>query len=483
MAKGLSYDEAFAMANDPLEGFHEVNLASPTSPDLLGVYESGTQEQTTSPSVIYRPHPSALCSAPIQANALDVSDLPTQPVYSSPRRLNCAEISNISIHVTDPAPCSTSGVTAGLTKLTTRKDNCNAEREFLQGATITEAYEGSDDIFGLSTDSLSRLRSPSVLEVREKGYERLKEELAKAQRELKLKDEECERLSKVRDQLGQELEELTASLFEEAHKMVREANVKQAAAEKQLKEAQGKIDVLQAEVAALKTLVLSSSPTSPTQEPLPGGKTPFKKGHTRNKSTSSAMSGSHQDLSVIQPIVKDCKESTTYLPWGLCPLKRKLYKENEFGNADLSLYNEFRSWKDDPTMDRSCPFLDKIYQEDIFPCLTFSKSELASAVLEAVENNTLSIEPVGLQPVRFVKASAVECGGPKKCALTGQSKSCKHRIKLGDSSNYYYISPFCRYRITSVCNFFTYIRYIQQGLVKQQDVMRIGPNGIKITIF
>lgn len=33
-------------------------------------------------------------------------------------------------------------------------------------------------------------------------------------KELKLKDEECERLSKVRDQLGQELEELTASLFE-----------------------------------------------------------------------------------------------------------------------------------------------------------------------------------------------------------------------------------------------------------------------------
>lgn len=64
-------------------------------------------------------------------------------------------------------------------------------------------------------------------------------------------------------------------------------------------------------VAALKTLVLSSSPTSlPTQEPLPGGKAHFKKGHTRNKSTSSAMSGSHQDLSVIQPIVKDCKEVT-----------------------------------------------------------------------------------------------------------------------------------------------------------------------------
>uniref|UniRef100_A0A8C0ESE5 Rab-3A-interacting protein n=1 Tax=Bubo bubo TaxID=30461 RepID=A0A8C0ESE5_BUBBB len=409
---GVSYDEAFIMASDPLEGFHEVNLASPTTPDLLGVNEPGTQEQTTSPSVIYRPHPSVVSSTPIQPNALNVSDLPTQPVYSSPRQLNCGEASGVSINVTDAVLCSTSGPQGG--SFNHRKESNNVEREFLQGATVADVAEGNEDIFGLSTDSLSHLRSPSVLEVREKGYERLKEELAKAQRE--------------------------------AHKMVKEANVKQAAAEKQLKEAQGKIDVLQAEVAALKTLVLSTSPTSPTKEFQSSGKTPFKKGHTRNKSTSSAMGGSHQDLTMMQPIVKDCKE------------------------ADLSLYNEFRSWKDEPTMDRTCPFLDKIYREDIFPCLTFSKSELASAVLEAVENNTLSIEPVGLQPVRFVKASAVECGGPKKCALSGQSKSCKHRIKLGDSSSYYYISPFCRYRITSVCNFFTYIRYIQQGLLKQQDV-------------
>ncbi|KTF93714.1 hypothetical protein cypCar_00029184, partial [Cyprinus carpio] len=94
---------------------------------------------------------------------------------------------------------------------------------------------------------------------------------------------------------------------------------------------------------------------------------------------------------------------------------------------------------------------------------------LGSAILEAVEQNTLSVEPVGFQPLPVVKASAVECGGPKKCALCGQTKTCKHRIKFGDSSSYYYVSPFCRYRITSVCNFFTYIRYILQGLVKQQD--------------
>lgn len=61
----------------------------------------------------------------------------------------------------------------------------------LEGAASQEAGAGDgsaslgdegEDPLGLSTDSLSRLRSPSVMEVREKGYERLKEELAKAQR-------------------------------------------------------------------------------------------------------------------------------------------------------------------------------------------------------------------------------------------------------------------------------------------------------------
>lgn len=49
-----------------------------------------------------------------------------------------------------------------------------AEGPFLSG-------EDGEECSALS-DGLSRLRSPSVMEVREKGYERLKEELAKAQR-------------------------------------------------------------------------------------------------------------------------------------------------------------------------------------------------------------------------------------------------------------------------------------------------------------
>ncbi|XP_026182607.1 rab-3A-interacting protein isoform X3 [Mastacembelus armatus] len=408
---------------ETLEGFHEVNLASPTTPDLQQnqAEHRPTARHSTPPTSLYRTHSLGAPSAGLPTS-LRADQLPTQPVYSTPRH-------------------SHNGSVPGL-------ETDSADGNLPSG-------EDGEESSTLS-DSLSRLRSPSVMEVREKGYERLKEELAKAQRELLLKDEECERLSKVRDQLGLELEELTASLFQEAHRMVQEANVKQANAEKQLKEALGKIDVLQAEVQALKTLVLSS-PTSPVGE-LPsagagGVKTPFRKGHSRNKSTSSAILGTQPDPSATQPIVRECRE------------------------VDTQLFSEFRAWKEEPTLDRSCCFLERVYREDIYPCLTFNKSELGSAILEAVEQNTLSVEPVGFQPLPVVKASAVECGGPNgrrpelvtKCALSGQTKTCKHRIKFGDSSNYYYVSPYCRYRITTVCNFFTYIRYIHQGLVKQQD--------------
>ena len=44
---------------------------------------------------------------------------------------------------------------------------------------------------------------------------------------LRARDEEVAKLSRLRGDLEAEMEDLTASLFEEAHKMVRDANIKQ----------------------------------------------------------------------------------------------------------------------------------------------------------------------------------------------------------------------------------------------------------------
>ncbi|XP_033490195.1 guanine nucleotide exchange factor for Rab-3A isoform X2 [Epinephelus fuscoguttatus] len=363
---------------------------------------------------------------------------------------------------------------------------------------------------GRDHGDLSRLRSSSLeireKEIREKGSEILREQLDAAKRELKLKDKECERLSQVRNQLEQELEELTASLFEEAHKMVHEANVKQAAAEKQLKEAQGKIDVLQAEVTALKTLVLTSTPSSPNRQLHPqlqtsGTRGAYKHvgGHSRNKSASGGFPsppGKPEPSSVsIQPAAKEDREPAVpaLLSLILCLVPGqsvsatfdRYWQERGEGlgtdsrQMDSVLYAEFLMWKENPSVERSSAFLSRIYREDIGPCLSFTRSELSQLVQSAVENNSLTIEPVAMSALPMVKASAIECGGPKKCALSGMSRLCRHRIKLGDKGSYYYISPSSRARITAVCNFFTYIRYIQQGLVRHDaeqmfwEVMRL----------
>nr|KAF6279516.1 RAB3A interacting protein like 1 [Pipistrellus kuhlii] len=251
-----------------------------------------------------------------------------------------------------------------------RREPPGAEAEAAAG----EGTQGEEGPAAAAQLDVSRLCSSSM-EIREKGSEFLKEELHKAQKELKLKDEECERLCRVREQLERELEELTASLFEEAHKMVREANTKQAASEKQLKEARGKVDT--------------------------------------------------------------------------------------------TLFAEFQAWRESPSLDKDSAFLGRVYREDVGPCLDFTAQELSALVRAAVEDNTLTIEPVASHTPPTVKAAAAGYGSTNTCALSGLARACRHRIRLGDSESHYYISPSSRARITAVCNFFTYIRYIQQGLVRQ----------------
>ncbi|XP_033824341.1 guanine nucleotide exchange factor for Rab-3A isoform X2 [Periophthalmus magnuspinnatus] len=386
-------------------------------------------------------------------HSVQISSSPPSPVSSSPSyEVLRSGRSGIAVY--------SSAVffgTHGATKYTSTR---RAEEVCAVGQLVNLDPEPEHHLEGVGRDhgdtDLSRLRSASLeireKEIREKGSEILREQLDAAKRELKLKDKECERLSQVRDQLEQELEELTASLFEEAHKMVRDANVKQAAAEKQLKEAQGKIDVLQAEVTALKALVLTSTPASPNRQLHPqlqssGTRGAYKHiGHNRNKSTGGVLpqtNGKTDSPAIsIQPTPKEDTE------------------------MDSVLFAEFLMWKEHPSLERSSAFLSRIYKEDIGPCLSFTRSELSQMVQSAVENNSLTIEPVAMSALPMVKASALECGGPKKCALSGLPRMCRHRIKLGDKENYYYISPSSRARITAVCNFFTYLRYIQQGLVR-----------------
>ncbi|XP_031564917.1 guanine nucleotide exchange factor for Rab-3A-like [Actinia tenebrosa] len=290
----------------------------------------------------------------------------------------------------------------------------------------------SDD--RLSSQSHNGHVTPSRAEVKAHAYERLKEELNLAQQELKLKDEQCDKLSRVRNELESELEELTASLFQEAHRMVHQARLKQDSAEKKLIEANNKVDLLQAEVNALKTLVTSRTPGNPKS---------WRRRHSEENLAPCSDCGSYDCDAAVPKNVGRCK--------GKRP--RDFHNPNE-PEVDAIMFREFLQWMDENSMSHDQPFLNRICVENVAPCLDFTNKELAIAIHHAIENNVLSMEEIRSKPIF------------RKCALTGTSRFCRHRVRISDNQEWLNICRSSRDRIAAVCDFYTYIRYIQRGLVK-----------------
>lgn len=292
----------------------------------------------------------------------------------------------------------------------------------------------------------------SVSEVKELAYARLQAELSRAQQELRLRDEEVARLSQIRDQVGAELEELTASLFEEANNMVREANMKQAAAEKRLQEATLKVEVLQAEVSALKALVLTSTPSRPNAHLHP------QLGRHRHR-----RSPSNYELATCRPPSPPSQQGAPTATGMPGAMGSDNGTSPDLSEADPVCQREFARWQEGTREVPSAggehggdPFVARLYREDVLPCLHFPGSQLAAQVLRAIEDNCITIE-------------AVHCANPfpRRCSLLEVPRICQYRMRLGDSgAPWHHISQLCRNRITSVCDLFCYLRYIQQGLVR-----------------
>ncbi|CAF5113558.1 unnamed protein product, partial [Rotaria socialis] len=48
----------------------------------------------------------------------------------------------------------------------------------------------------------------------------------------------------------------------------------------------------------------------------------------------------------------------------------------------------------------------------------------------------------------------------------GELCQCDYRVRLGENSQWWLLSSLARNRIAAVCDFFTFIRHVQCGLVK-----------------
>ena len=240
--------------------------------------------------------------------------------------------------------------------------------------------------------------------------------------------------------------------------MVRDANVKQSSSEKALVEANMKVDGLETEVAALKTLVLTSTPSQPNKHLHPQlladpkaksrslpKQQQLQQHQQRGSSPSvphengSASSSPHSSITSVSSSCASAESSSLSPPKQIDPVLRK----------------EYLSWKKAPTLDRSHPFLARIYREDIDLCLDFANGPLSSEVAEAVHSNTLSISPV-----KDFSSSL-----PRDCALLQSPVLCRYVVKIGDGQGFH-VCQLSRNRIAAVCDTLTYLRYIHQGLVK-----------------
>lgn len=166
--------------------------------------------------------------------------------------------------------------------------------------------------------------------------------------------------------------------------MVRDANEKQAAAEKALKESQMKVDVLTAEVAALKTLVLTSTPSRPNPHLHPQIDIKIKEENKKHR-----RSPSHFNL-------KYGRENSP----PESPVKEIHHFPSDFENkesleVDPNFHREFLTWRQKPCLGKEDPFVKRVYDEDINLCLTFNNEVLSGKVREAVEMGTILIEAVG----------------------------------------------------------------------------------------
>nr|XP_053628416.1 guanine nucleotide exchange factor for Rab-3A-like isoform X2 [Cherax quadricarinatus] len=287
--------------------------------------------------------------------------------------------------------------------------------------------------------------------------EDVEEQLEKVKDELKHKEDEVERLSKIRDEVENELQELTANLFQEAHSMVHNANLRAASAERSLREAEMQVEVLQAEVTALKALVITSTPAAPNPHLHPQlisksvaetGKKIFQRGHRKSPSDFDLKYG--RDTTPPSSPLKESRinDAAALSQFPLDP---------ECWEVDPVVHKEFIAWKQNPTLDRSDPFMQRIYEEDIDLCLAFPNSMLAHRVQRAIEDNAVFIEEVNPRQ----KSSC-----PRKCVLLDVPRFCKYRFRLGESDDWYYISQLARNRIIAICDFLNYLRYIKLGLVK-----------------
>lgn len=264
--------------------------------------------------------------------------------------------------------------------------------------------------------------------------------------------EKEEKMSKLQSCVDSEVQELTEKLFQEAYKMVNTAEEKREKAEKLLNESRLEVEMLRAEVAALKELIQA-----------PGmGRNHFENSSPEHKFNIGKIFNSKKPKEMLATTSSSSKKKSSSLPTTSTESPTKTAREEEQRQADAVeevdpvLLTEFETWRDNghPSTEAD-DFIRRCMVEDVRPCMLFDNSVLGEELMDSIMDNRLELEPINEDKPAV-----------RICALTRVSRFCPYRVRSDESSEWSLISLLARNRIAAVCDFFTCLRYLRLGILK-----------------
>ncbi len=204
-----------------------------------------------------------------------------------------------------------------------------------------------------------------------------------------------------------------------------------------------KIDGLETEVSALKALVLTSTPSQPNKHLHPQLGSPSQQQEKKDKKTQQSpkkvsessfsrsrlfngLSSPERTAASAVAAQKGAQSGSVALDKskGLsvaAPVVFAAVTEADDpasqASMDPTLRDDFLRWRRSPTLSRSdSPFIDRVFREDVDPCLSFPNSALSALVAAAIAENGLSLTPVK------------ECSRvPRNCALMEAPVLCRYK--------------------------------------------------------
>ncbi|ORX91437.1 hypothetical protein K493DRAFT_355581 [Basidiobolus meristosporus CBS 931.73] len=283
--------------------------------------------------------------------------------------------------------------------------------------------------------------------------------------------------------LENELEELSIQLFEEANKMVveqrkvcAEMKRKNLVLERQLEEYRELSRLQSEQLTELKCNFIKPGPTGPYNNlpPLiiPADKKPANVEIFNNPFPSPESSVYTNDLasndaeSVLSELEKRSVGSC------VCSDDSSLSGAGLFFNQDDIRYAEFREFLlQPPKTILQSRFVKRCIVEDIDLLLRFDTSAVGvrswfqqRKLAAAAQTGTILIEPVFTSDERK-EASSLSCCSLCNQALNDSQASYTYRLE-DDDAEAKALCCFCRERLVSVCDFYSFLRMIHSGLLK-----------------